>query len=310
MVRQLRQRKAQGLVIHKIDRSARNFADWAKIGELSDSGIAIHFATETLDFRSRGGRLTADIQAVIAADYIRNLREECIKGLNGRLKQGLYPFRAPIGYLDNGRGNPKTPDPVRAKLIRELFTLYASGRYSLISLQSEMDRLGLRNYGGNSLSINGIVTVLDNPFYSGLIRIKRTGKTYPGIHKKIISAALFERTQDVRAGRSIKRNTKHNHTYRGMFRCALCKSSMIPELQKGHVYYRCQRPDCPTKTVREEVIDVALQRLFNKFRHSLKQQTKLKAGLQKWIQQDNKSEERISHVKCKHQWNPLCFGVI
>ena len=53
---------------------------------------------------SRG--LTADIQAVIAADYVRNLREECKKGIDGRLKQGLTPWAAPIGYLDQGGGKP------------------------------------------------------------------------------------------------------------------------------------------------------------------------------------------------------------
>ena len=67
MIRDLRRGKAQGLVVHKIDRSARNFSDWAKIGELADLGIDIHFATESLDFRSRGGRLAADIQAVVDA---------------------------------------------------------------------------------------------------------------------------------------------------------------------------------------------------------------------------------------------------
>ena len=122
MVKALRQRKALGLVVHKIDRSARNFRDWARIGELADQGFDIRFATETLDFQSRGGRLSADIQAVIAADYIRNLREETRKGIEGRLKQGLYPFGAPIGYLDNGKGKPKTPDPERARLSQCLTT--------------------------------------------------------------------------------------------------------------------------------------------------------------------------------------------
>lgn len=126
MMSELRRGKAQGLVIHKIDRSARNFADWAKIGELQDAGVDIHFATESLDFASRGGRLTADIQAVIAADYIRNLREETIKGITGRLKQGLYPFGAPIGYVNNGGGKPKTLDPLRAPLVKLAFEHYST----------------------------------------------------------------------------------------------------------------------------------------------------------------------------------------
>src|ERR1700687_4437633 len=97
MLKSLRQGKAEGVIIHKIDRSARNLKDWADLGELIDHGVEVHFANESLDLQSRGGRLSADIQAVVAADYIRNLREEAKKGIYGRLKQGFYPGRAPIG---------------------------------------------------------------------------------------------------------------------------------------------------------------------------------------------------------------------
>ncbi|MDQ3817783.1 MAG: recombinase family protein, partial [Acidobacteriota bacterium] len=90
MLRALKQGKADGVIIHKIDRSARNLKDWANLGELIDHGIEVHFANESLDLHSRGGRLSADIQAVVASDYIRNLREETRKGFYGRLKQGLY----------------------------------------------------------------------------------------------------------------------------------------------------------------------------------------------------------------------------
>ena len=256
MIKQLRQKRASGVVMHKIDRSARNFADWAKIGELADSGVDIHFATESLDFHSRGGRLTADIQAVIAADYIRNLREETIKGINGRLKQGLYPFRAPIGYLDQGGGNPKIPDPKFAPLIRKLFELYASGQHSIVSLHSLMHKGEFRNRYGNPVSLNGIETILNNPFYCGVIRIKKRGETYPGIHEPLIRSSLFQAVQDIKAGRHVaKTATRHNHTFRGLFTCAHCNTAAIGERQKGHVYYRCHTKGCPTKTVREETLD-------------------------------------------------------
>jgi len=107
MMKQLQKKKADGVIIHKIDRGARNLKDWADLGNLIDQGVEIHFAHESLDLQARGGRLSADIQAVIAADYIRNLRQEAIKGLYGRLKQGIYPFQAPTGYLDAGKGNTK-----------------------------------------------------------------------------------------------------------------------------------------------------------------------------------------------------------
>ena len=223
------------------------------------------FATESLDFRSRGGRLTADIQAVIAADYIRNLREETKKGINGRLKQGLYPFRAPLGYLDMGKGRPKAPDPKKANFIKDIFDLYASGQHSFRSLRAEINRRGLRNLSNRPLSLCGIETILKNTFYCGLITIGRTGMTYQGVHEPIISAKLFRRVQDIKAGRYAQCVTRHNHLYRGLFRCGLCNAPMTPELQKGHVYYRCQTLACDTKTVREDALESciigALERL-------------------------------------------------
>jgi len=127
MLKLLRERKGVGVIIHKIDRSARNLKDWANLGEMIDAGSQVHFVNESLDLHSRGGRLSADIQAVVAADYIRNLREETRKGFYGRLKQGLYPLPAPIGYLDQGRGAAKIPDPRRAPLVIQAFRLYATG---------------------------------------------------------------------------------------------------------------------------------------------------------------------------------------
>src|SRR5207237_5642599 len=121
MLRLLRLRVARGVVIHKIDRSARNLEDWNDIGKLVDAGVDVHFATESIDLKTTAGRLSADIQAVVAAHYSRNLREEVKKGLYGRLKQGFYPLRAPVGYLDHGSAKSKTPDPVQASLIKTVF---------------------------------------------------------------------------------------------------------------------------------------------------------------------------------------------
>jgi site-specific DNA recombinase len=69
MMKQLQRGNARGVIIHKIDRSARNLKDWADLGELIDVGVEVHFANESLDLNTRGGRLSADIQAVVASDF-------------------------------------------------------------------------------------------------------------------------------------------------------------------------------------------------------------------------------------------------
>src|SRR5882672_3788442 len=145
MLAMLRAGVAQGVIVHKIDRSARNLKDWADLGELIDRGIEVHFANESLDLQSRGGRLSADIQAVVAADFIRNLKEEVRKGFYGRLKQGVLPLPAPVGYRDEGKGKPKSVDSVMAPLVRKAFELYATGTFTLVTLVEELKRGGLRN---------------------------------------------------------------------------------------------------------------------------------------------------------------------
>lgn len=80
VLRQLRVGRGQGLIVHKVDRSVRNLRDWANLGELIDQGMPLYFAGDGLDLTSRSGRLAADIQAVVAADFVRNLREEAKRG--------------------------------------------------------------------------------------------------------------------------------------------------------------------------------------------------------------------------------------
>lgn len=258
MLKQLKQGKASGLIMHKIDRSARNLRDWALISELPKYGVKPYFAIDNLDFETRGGRLSANLQAVIAEDYIFNLREECIKGMTGRLKQGLFPWGAPPGYLNRGGGKPKTPCPKTAPLIKLLFELYASGQYSYNALLAEMHLRGLRNTRGGRLTLCGLGNILQNPFYIGLIYVKSSGQTYEGVHEPIVPVAIWKRAQDIRAERCGPKVTRHNHLFQGIFRCGLCGNPMVPEKQKGHVYYRCKKKLCPTKTVREEFLEDAI----------------------------------------------------
>lgn len=252
IMKRLKSGEAAGLIVHKIDRSARNLKDWAALGELIDSGVDVQIASESYDLSSRGGRLSADIQAVIAADYIRNLREETIKGMTGRLKQGLYPLRAPIGYLDTGGGNAKAIDPIKAPLVRQAFELYASGKYSLQTLATEMEKRGIRSLVGKRLHKTAYSKMLNNPFYSGTILVRTTGATYKGIHEPIITKRLYREVQQALQGKVRRTDSKHAYIFARCFRCKLCSYSLVGERQKGHVYYRCHTKDCETKGIREE----------------------------------------------------------
>jgi site-specific DNA recombinase len=257
MLKLLRKGAAQGVIMHKIDRSARNLKDWADLGELIDRGVEVHFATENYDLRSRGGRLSADIQAVVAADYIRNLREEVRKGILGRLRQGRYPRPAPIGYLNKGKGI-KEIDPVQGPLVRKAFQLYATAAWSLSKLVPEMQRRGLRNTRGGKVTLSGIQKLLNNPFYTGIIHVKCTKEVFAGTHQALISKALFDRVQLILRGKFADRDHRHRFVFSRLLKCSGCTYHLTGEMQKGRAYYRCHIPTCPQKTVREDEVEKAL----------------------------------------------------
>jgi len=260
MLKLLRKRAAEGLIIHTIDRGVRNLWDWASLGELLDEGIDVRFVRENVDLQVRGGRLSADIQAVVAADYVRNLREETLKGFYGRLKQGYYPLKAPVGYVDNGSGRLKTICPMKGPLVRRAFELYASGNLTLSMLAEEIFHLGLKNRRGAKFSENGISAILNNPFYIGLIRIKNTKQIFPGKHEPLVSKALFDRVQDVLRGRTQKQVRNHDFLFRGLFTCRACGKNLVGERQRGHVYYRCHTKGCYVSCVSEEALSAEIKK--------------------------------------------------
>src|SRR5581483_1044313 len=196
--------------------------DWSELNDLIDFGIDVRFVNEGLDLSSRGGRLSADIQAVVAADYIRNLREETIKGFYGRLKQGIFPMPAPIGYINAGAGKPKIIDPVRGPLIKEAFLLYSSGRYSQKSLASKMFSLGLRSKRSGRIHPNDWSRILNNPFYMGEMRIRKTDQSFPGAHEPLINRTLFKAVAKVLEGKYNSSLPKHDFLFHRLLVCAHC----------------------------------------------------------------------------------------
>jgi site-specific DNA recombinase len=263
MLEQLDNGEAVGVVFHKIDRSARNLEDWNVVGKLYDRGIDVQFAHEPIDLSTRGGRLSADILAVVATDFIRNNRQEAKKGFYGRLKQGLYPLRAPVGYRDEGKGNLKSVDKDRAALVRQAFDLYATNAFGLRELRKEMLKRGLRSRNGQVLSLNSFSLMLRNPFYMGLIYIRTTGETFKGNHQPIISKATFERVQATLDGKTVMRSVKHDFLFRRLITCANCGLHLIGERQKSrYIYYRCHSGRCKGVSIREDIIEDTLLMAF------------------------------------------------
>jgi len=262
LVKQLRAKLADGVIMHKIDRSARNLKDWSILTDLieSDPNMEVHFAHESFDLRSRGGRLAGDIQAAVAADFIRNNRQETCKGLDGRLNQGIWPFPAPAGYVDNGKGKYKTIHKIQGPLVRKAFELYATNQYTLETLCAHMNALGMKNVNKGTMKPTALSNILNNPFYMGILKSKRG--TFSGGHKPLISPELFQRVHNVLTGNTNQKIVRHEYQFRKQVTCSVCGYILTAERQKDIVYYRCHTKNCITKGLRESAIKNMLTESF------------------------------------------------
>ena len=131
----------------------------------------------------------------------------------------------------------------------------APSRFKVHRLLDESQNWGLNNRRGRKLTLTGLSTILNNPYYTGMIRVRRTGELFPRNHPPLIGKLLLDRVQAILRGKTVFRMVRHDFAFRKLIKCSRCRYTLIGELQKGHVYYRCQRRSCPTKTIREDKVD-------------------------------------------------------
>ena len=183
------------------------------------------------------------------------------KSMEERFRNGWYPTKAPIGYLN--APDPKSPDkkiiiidPVRGPLVQEMLALYAAGNHSLLEVRDIMFNRGLVNHIGNRLPRSQVAWIIDNPFYWG--EMTWGGMTGPGKHEPLISKDLHLKCQRVKAehNRFTCRRRKHNFLLNGYVYCAVCGRRWTAEKhpRKDKAYYRCNAQ--PGERCAERYVDI------------------------------------------------------
>lgn len=234
------------LVVHKLDRLARNLEDHAAVrAVLRKAGVQLHSVTESLE-DSASGKLVEGILASIAEFYSANLSQEIRKGLDQKAAEGGWPARAPFGYRNvrrdgSGRRGESVLEPdQQAPLVVWAFERYATGSLSLASLTKALAEKGLRNRLGHPPGTSAIHGMLRNPVYAGVVRWR--GVDREGTHAPLVSRELFDKVQSVLDAHSSggERSWKHDHYLKGTLLCAECGARMYYALAKGRFgYFRC-----------------------------------------------------------------------
>lgn len=259
----IKQHNVSIVVCEKADRITRNFNDMVTIDAWleEDEKREVHLVKDSLVLHSNSKsqeKLNWGIRILFAKNYIDNLGEEVKKGQKQKLKDGWLPTRPPIGYKTVGQQGHKIHviDTDTAPLVKKMFTLYATGNYSLKNLENEVGKIGLISSGGKKLYKSRIHALLQDKFYIGTN--VWNGIEYPGKQETFISEELFEKVQSVMSGGNKPPHiTKHNHLFKSFFKCGECAGTITWEIQKGITYGHCNHyQNCTTKKwAREDLVE-------------------------------------------------------
>jgi len=302
MLDRLKQGGIDFVIVHKVDRLARNRADDVQIVmSIRQAGAQVVSASENID-ETPSGLLLHGIMSSIAEFYSANLSAEVLKGSTQKAKSGGTPFRAPLGYLnsraivDDREIRVVTIDPIRGPLIRELFCLYASGDYALSDLAGIMEARGLRSRPtrksvSKALGVNRLDGILRNPYYKGIVNYR--GKTYKGHHEPLVDEDTFQTVQDLLDSKRLsgERSWRHHHHLRGSLYCAECRSRLTYNRARGngglYEYFVClgtHRGKCSQGHHRVDAIEAAIERRYETIQLDAKMQARIRERVRLQVQ--------------------------
>nr|MBA3789369.1 recombinase family protein [Patescibacteria group bacterium] len=263
MIERMEKGEATGILAWHPDRLARNSVDGGKIIYLVDTGVISEMKFPTFWFDpTPQGKFMLSIAFSQSKYYVDNLGENIKRGKRNKVKDGIWPQMAPLGYKNE---NVKiVVDISTAPLIKKTFEAYATGNFTLRELRDKFNGLGLKRKSGKELAVSNYQKLLKNPIYTGLMRYN--GEIFEGKHEPIISKKLFDSVQEVMTRKSKpKSKGLHPYLYRGFFHC-VCGCFITTERQKGNNYLRCtkRKNPCDQRYVREDIITSQIKKEIKK----------------------------------------------
>ena len=248
MLERIHAGEANGIICWKLNRLARNPVDGGQISWLLQQGIIQHIQTYSRDYRPTDNVIVMAVELGMANQFVKDLSVDVKRGMRNKAERGWLPQRLlPIGYKHN-KGYKKGEDEIlpddNFPLIKNLWSQFLSGTYSISDLHREGKRLGIRNSQGKPYSLNTYVNTLTNPFYYGyFFWADETGTKvrHRGKHKVMITPGEFEQAQILLGERGKPtRINKYDFPFRGVLRCGECGFSITAERKMLCTCTRCK----------------------------------------------------------------------
>ncbi|GFG50184.1 recombinase [Mycolicibacterium agri] len=317
MLRYIQEHAVDYVIVHKVDRLARNRLDDAQIHlQIKEAGAQLVSATENID-ETPSGMLLHGIMSSIAEFYSRNLAFEVVKGMEQKAKIGGTPGKAPLGYRnvrviteDGSEVRTVEIDPDRAPLITWAFTAYSTGDWTLKNLAAELERRGLTTRPtprtpARPVKYNSLHKILSTPYYRGEVTYRSV--QYPGRHQPLVDEATWKRVQDVLASHATgEKQREHPHYLKSSVFCGGCGSRLIVTMSKNrhdtvYPYFIClgRHQKSTNCTQRAMLISLVEERIEEHYQdHQLDSQ--LRDQIEAMLRDELSSMQRVAEAD-KHQ---------
>lgn len=234
------------VLVHKLDRIARNLADHMAIrASLAKFGVILRSVTESIDETSQG-KFMENIFAAVA-QFDNDVRSERTKaGMKEKAEQGLWPWGAPLGYKNSPSG--LIIDQEKAPYIQKAFEVYSQGIYTIKEMSKKLNKWGLRSKGGKKISPQAVVKIFHSRLYIGGIVVPKWGVDNEGLHKPLISKELFYKVQKIRQSRTsnapVRLVNNPDFPLKNVTLCKDCNTYLTASWSKGrrggrYGYYHC-----------------------------------------------------------------------
>ncbi|MFJ8489439.1 recombinase family protein [Streptomyces sp. NPDC094038] len=290
------------VLVHKIDRLARNRVDDIEITmAIKKAGATLVSATENID-ETPSGMLLHGIMSSIAEFYSRNLATEVHKGMSQKAIAGGTPGRVPLGYRNVGRTTDEGReertveiDPERADLIVWAYAAYATGEWTLRSMADELEVRGLTTRKTPKLAArpvkpNVLHAILTNPYYKGEVIYR--GVSHPGRHQPLTDPATWEKVQDVFASHLVgEKQREHPHYLKSSVFCGTCGSRLIITNAKNrhgtvYPYFVCLgRHQKTTTCTRKAMLTFKVEKLIEKHWATIQLEPALRDALERTLRE-------------------------
>jgi site-specific DNA recombinase len=258
MLARIEKGEADGIISWHPDRLARNAHDGGAIIDMLDEGAIQDLRFCTFWFENTAqGKFMLMWAFGQSKYYVDKLSDDIRRGQRRKVAEGVWSWKAPVGYLNDPKTRTIVPDPARAPIVKQMFAMYATGEYPILQISHLMNKAGLRSDRARVLALSSCQHILKNTFYYGVFRLN--GEMHIGAHEPLVTKEIYDRCQEVmnRRGKSTVKPRLKSYVYRGLMRCGGCGCMITMETQKGHNYLRCTKRvlrDCPQPYLREEVL--------------------------------------------------------